>query len=421
MCLTLSGRKILFSVFVLLSVLFIYSACRKQDREEAIVERDLITRAKTWYSEQIVAEERKVLNEPYSVLSKTDDKRVFARMGKLQKLLRWSDAKTFKDGDLEYLIVPMSNLKEWQTQQYKGQRAMIFFKKSNDELSMQITEVLSLKSEMVPPNVVDVAHAWVSNSRGKSSAIVSASEVHIVFYDKNYTQLSSARYRNGKWVEGKLELRNVKGTPNRERAVSTITTLSSCNCTDYYLIGYFYDLATGQIISAHILASYSICEGGYSYPPYGGSPGDGGSSACADVDYQLSALVSSGYADNKVISRDEEHIDPVTRTRLYEWILRKGGGYEIVANLKGTHTKVPYTTDFTLQWAWKNLEYLNIFRRGLVVVGTVEPSSDFFQWHYSSFISRGYLRYKVNYTVTCMGRPVSNIVSYDGWGEFSAN
>ena len=417
----LSGRKILFSAFCLIGISIMYSACRKQDREEVIVEKDLIQRAKTWYATQIVAKETKVLNEPYAVISKTDDRRVFARMGKLQKLLLWSEAKVFNEESLEYVVVPMSATKSWQNQKYLGQRAMIFLRKANGDLMMQVVEVLAAKSILSPPDLISTANAAFRSKHGKTSDFKFDSEVNVMFYDENYRHLGSIRYDNGRWNQSKVELRNVKGSPGKERPVSTVTTLSSCNCTDYYLVGYFYDLETGQIISAHILASYAICEGGYSSPQYGEAPGNDSYDACSTAEAQLADLISTSQAANSVSSRDESYLDAITRTRMYDWILRTGGGYQIVAIMKGTHTKVKYTTDASLQWSWKNLEYVNIIRTGFVAIGTVEPSSDYFEWHYSTFISRGYIRYRINYSVSCGGRLMSNIVGYDGWGEFSAN
>lgn len=421
MCSTLSGRKILFSVFGLIGLLIINSACRKQDREEVIVEKDLIQLAKAWYTNQIVTKENKVLNEPYTVLAKTDDRRVFARMGKMQKLLLWSDAKVFKTENLEYAIVPMAAIKAWQNQKYQGQRAMVFLKKTNGDLKMEIIEVLSLKNAVTQPELISTGNAAFRNRQGKLSDLNYAADVNVIFYDENYKHLSSLRYQNGRWSQDKLQLRNLKGTPDKTRAVSTVTTLSSCNCTDYYLIGYFYDTQTGQIISTHILASYAICEGGSGSPQYGSEPANDSYDACSVAEGQLSELVGSSQATSSVSSHSTEYLDGITRTKLYEWVLRTGGGYKIIANMKGTHTKVLYSTDPNLQWSWQNLEYLNIIRTGLVAIGTVEPSSDYWKWHYSTFISRGYIRYRINYSVSCGGRPVSNIVSYDGWGEFSAN
>jgi hypothetical protein len=420
---TLSAKKILFFVAGLITLVIMYSACKKQEAEGMMAEKDLIQSAKSWYTTQIVEKERQVLSEPYSVIPKRDDRRVFARMTKLGRLLNWSEARlTIQDG-LEFAIVPVGSSGAWQNTNYKILRAMVFFRDEKGKLSMRIVEMISMKEKDFGSDLYGIAGtAFLNMHLGKATAKPGL-EANIIFYDEAYRQLSSHQFIAGSWKNAKLQLKNLRGSPNKQRPVSTVATLSTCNCADYYLIGYWYDTDTGEVVSWEILASYSVCDGGQSTPGYGSapSPEPAPDDACTDGEALLHELVSSSQESNEISSRDETATGPITRTKIYDWVLRTGPGWNITATLKGTHVKVQHSTDPNLQWAWQNLEFLNISRVGFVAGGNVEPASDYFQWYYGTFISSAEIRYRVDYSMTCAGRPMSSVNRYEKWGQFSAN
>jgi hypothetical protein len=91
--------SLFFSVFVL-------SSCHKQPILNSVGNSNFVMVSQSWFESNIVSKEKELLLTPYSVLPKKASSRIFARMGKIEKLLDWKEAKQFKSKDVTFILCP---------------------------------------------------------------------------------------------------------------------------------------------------------------------------------------------------------------------------------------------------------------------------------------------------------------------------
>lgn len=90
------------------ATMLFYSACRKQTDSTQSPD-SFAASAKSWFQKEIVQKEKDMLAKPLSILPKDAYSRIFARMGKLNDLMNWNEARQYNQNGLYYLLYWLNN------------------------------------------------------------------------------------------------------------------------------------------------------------------------------------------------------------------------------------------------------------------------------------------------------------------------
>ncbi len=179
-------------------------------------------------------------------------------------------------------------------------------------------------------------------------------------------------------------------------------------CTTWYLVGFWYDLETGQVVSTEILDQWNTCESGAPPEGYGESPEPPLEEDCSSSGPAgLSDMISSSTPDNELLGISLLAGTSDTRTKKYEWKIRKGLGWYIFSFDKGVHRKVA-NQNTNLQWEWETLTHENLSLVGVVLGGSIEYNTLYSNADVGVYIAKMNLTFKCKYSFICKGSPISS-------------
>jgi hypothetical protein len=243
----------------------------------------------------------------------------------------------------------------------------------------------------------------------------------MIFYDENYQQDGSFQIKNGSWSPAKVGLKN-RATV-KERPLGTRTQRTTCQtCTHWYLVGFWYDTQTLQVVSYEILDEWDECteNGPPTDPGYGESPKPPIDEECS-VSTQLALNdLSNATTCDDLLSVSTISQTSITRTKKYEWCILRSIGWYLFSFEKGVHIKIRNTNP-NLQWVWQSLEHLGIGRVGVVIGGSAEYSLISATPTLGLYYAIMSLDFKVNYSVFCKGSPFSVELIYNSAKAFHVN
>lgn len=418
-------RPKLWLVLLLLSgaTTLLYTACRKQFGNTTD-NASFIGIAKNWFEREIVKKENDMLAAPITSLPKDAYARIFARMGKLNDLLNWNNVKMYNQDGLEYALVPVEQTsKPFRNQNFEASRAVVFFKEPAGEMQMNIVEVISKKGGSLSMSIADIVNVAFKNKYLNNSNPIGNLSASINFYDKNYKTQSSFQTNNGIWSKANTKFINKKGATSKRRIASTINQRSTCQtCTTWYLIGYWYDTQTGQVVDFEILDQWEECSQTEQPPPgYGETPDQPVDEDCSVTGTSaLNELANGSSVSTETQSITTTETTADTRTKKYEWIILKNTGWHLFSWEKGIHQKTANTNP-SLQWKWQSLEHQNISMVGVVIGGSIDYSLISATPTIGQYNAIMDLDFKVKYSVVCKGSPISMELVYNSNKNFDVN
>lgn len=353
-------------------IILAYPACRKQSSNTSDP-NSFIEIAKDWFQSEIVQKEQEMLATPFTTLPRNSYSRTFARMEKLGALLDWQEAKEYERSNLQYIVVAVKqDRKPFNNKSFEAARAFVFFKNSSGQMSMNIVEVLSFKDKALGTSLHDIVSIAFSNKHLNLRSTVNNLSASIIFYDTEYKTESSYQFSNGSWAKAKISVVNKRGSTAVRRVASTMGQRTTCQtCTTWYLIGFWYDTQTGQVIDYTILDQWDECTDG---PPYGddGSGGNsGGDEDCLNNCIETSNNLSEVQVDSETVGYDIGTIDQLTKYKNPKWRILKNLTWSLYSQENGVVKLVDPDTD---KWQWESLTHGPITKEGFSIGGSVTYS-----------------------------------------------
>lgn len=270
-------RIILFFPVLLTLVTALFITCKKQNNSTLQNSGDLIKKAQNWFENVIVKKEKDMLATPYSVLPSYAPERKFARMRGLNVLLDWTSAIEYKINGIDYVVALVKqDIKPFPNKNFEAARSLVFYIDNTGNMHMKIIEILSKKGGSLGQNIQSIANIAFVNEHFNKSYRIENLTANIVFYDEGYHHQSSFQLTNGTWLKGKVEIQNNEG-PAKTRPVPVKIGRTTCgSCQTWYLVGFLYDVNTGEVLRIDILAQWDECSDsdGYFSGSYGAPPQD---------------------------------------------------------------------------------------------------------------------------------------------------
>lgn len=246
-----------FTAFFVVSLL-VFTACNKDHSSDVQDKSSAIENAHFWFTTEITQNENNRIGWSSE------------RIKEFSAKVLWNDAKEYGNGLDNYVVAAIEEeRKPFDNKNFEAARCLVFYKDASGAMRMDFIEMLSEKNQMLEGNITDIAANAFYNKQNKSKRKIGNINASILFYDKYYYPESSFQIKNGLWTSALVAL-TVKKEGNRVGVVSTMAQRISemDDCQTRYLIGYWYDTNTGEVISAQILYSWNPCE--EQAPSYGG-------------------------------------------------------------------------------------------------------------------------------------------------------
>ena len=259
----------LFVSGLILSLLFLTYACKKQ-AGSSTASVTLIENAKTWFETNVVTPEKEMLFNTKAILPLESPYRRFARMRKIDKFLNWESSKQYNLNGINFIITPISEKrKPFSNQEYEAFRDLIIYQDRLGNMKMTILEALGKKGTSLGNDIESIAYTAFTNmffnKTGRTNSDLNAT---VIFYNRYYSPETSFQITNGIWNNNKARLINLKKYPGQRPSTAARTTTCG-GCDTYYLVGYWYDIVTGEVISSEIIGEFDSCSDPSNYLPYG--------------------------------------------------------------------------------------------------------------------------------------------------------
>jgi len=349
--------------------MLLYTACRKQF--DSSIDSDSLTgAAKNWFEKEVVQREKDMLTASFTALPKDSYARTFARMGKLSSLLNWRKAKEHNQSGVQYVVVPVDQaVKPFRNQNFEAARAIVFFRNHAGDFQMHIVEAVSKKGGSLAMDISDIADLGFKNKYFSKSNTIGNLTASVNFYDQNYKTETSFQVNSGAWSQAKTVFVNKKGITTRRRIASTMNQRTTCQtCTTWYLVGFWYDTQTGQVVDYEILDQWDECTDNNPPPGYGDGSGDGG----IDYDCLNDCLNSANNITGQVVSETEgfdvNTVDAITKNKNPKWKILTNLTWSLHSQEYGVVKLVDPQTN---KWQWESLTHGPITKQGFTLGGTV--------------------------------------------------
>jgi len=283
-----------YSFLGLFLLTLLYTACKKQEESHGETSKVTIEDSKSWFKTNIVES----TDASKATFSKTSLKDKFASVKKLDKFLKWEEAKIFNTRELNYVVIPIDqSIKPFSNRNFQALRFLVIYKDQSKAMDMNIVEVVGKKGKPLEMDPKEIGNTAFSNMYFKEDKDLGRLNANILFYKKDYSFEKGFQVIAGKWSASNFVIvaMNPASDPSAsaldntmKRNLSSTKTLGVgeedpnaapvSGCHNMYLIGYWYDLNTGVIDSYEVLDHWlegSDCPGGGQTSPYGGTTDPG--------------------------------------------------------------------------------------------------------------------------------------------------
>ena len=225
-----------------------------------------------WFEDSLMKKERQKIFTDDSLPTNNFHNQFLSRLEKLNNEAKWEHSKSFQVLDRIFVYVPLeSNLNPFSNKNFQASRSLIFYQDRLGNCQMDIIEIISDKGEIFNSNLKEVAINAVLKKNFPNLVVSFTNDLNanVLFYDQNYMPTHSYRISKGGWSKSSFSLQNEK---RKITNFDSTPSFAESNCRNFVLIGYWYDLETGEILSWEILDSWTECLEGT-----GGDSGGGGS------------------------------------------------------------------------------------------------------------------------------------------------
>ncbi len=362
------------------SAVVLYTGCKKNDSAGPSFGKNLLDDAKSFYENDVILNESKRSTDTLALKEGAMGKP--GLMKKIGRLLKWNEAQEYTLNGTHFLVTPLDeNIRPFANKEYEAARCLIFYKDGASNMQMHIMEMVGQKSKPINGSVQEVAVAAFKNFNSGKNIMLGAVESNILFYDAQY------KYEKGFRVTNQLQ-----GAPLRlqhtiqvsKRPVLSTTgqrTTEADGCTIHYLVGYHYDLATGEWIDYEILTTWAECPQGENPPSFGGAGGSSGGSTPTDQCFNdctanMLSLSSEAAVASDLVSFDVSDgigsFGRLTKWQKPRWVCLKNLTWVLISEEEG---QIELANPRSNQWSWKYLEHKSITFSGASYGGSVTPDN----------------------------------------------
>lgn len=191
------------------------------------------------------------------------------RMEKIYNQALWSKSYMVQGFNGNYIITPIEeNLTPFPSNTYQASRFLGFFRDKTGKVQMKIVELLSAPGKMLVDNLYETEGKVLTNLVEGRSNEISGLTATILIYDKDYSSDQSFSVTSGQWKKDLVILFNTTQKPIRVKSVQPDGVKVNLyndeqeqpqSCETEYLVRYAYDMETGEILSASIIATWNVC------------------------------------------------------------------------------------------------------------------------------------------------------------------
>ena len=260
------GKQLFPFLLLFIAVSIFLFSCQKTER--IAIDSSEAAEAKSWFANNVLASESRMLAKPFSELPEMAPKRVLARMNKLTKKLDWSKAITGSADKLDYVLVPLQKDDLALKNNYFMKRVFVFYKYNNAPMQIQVVELLTKNQPAANP--VQLASALFERKVAARRLPAQIQDVKAFFYDKEYSTLDAYEIKNNQWQV--LQASCVNKQVSRQAAESEG---AHSNCEEWGVFRVTYD-ENGNEIERELLYTYWVCGGPSGDDPPEEQPGESG-------------------------------------------------------------------------------------------------------------------------------------------------
>lgn len=428
-----SGNLKLLMIFPLVLVLIggLYTGCRKSEGsgQEVVIDSE-VAKARAWFIKEVVDKERRLLSLNKMPSGQDSLRKIFARMTRVEKKLKWQEAKSYARNDVKFVVVPLDNIAQhFINKKYTASRSVVFYADESGKMDMHVIEILG--KEAATYNLQELSRTAFENRYFKKSDGYERLTANILFYDRNYANNGSYQLTNGAWSGGNFFLSFKKAFTARDRIMASYSQGSSCGtCTKMFLVGFWYDKVTFEVVDYEILAEWDECSEEYKEPEYGDGVTQTNNTDCMEECIKnIENLSGSSSTDNSTVSVTFQTISNIRKYKNIKWKIHRGFGWNIYSYEKGV---VRLADPATNKWVWESLEHERIALEGFALGGTVTPQEgsatpSFTPGTPNVLYAGMHLKYSIKFTPLCgdcigieeIIKPY--VISYEAGQIWSAN
>ena len=414
----------------LATVVFFSYSCHKNSSLNAADADGFSKKAADWFTDSVVAPEKKILALPFSVLAQNSNLRRFARMGRIDRILKWSDARSYNEAGMKYMVVPLDEkIKPFKNQKFEFFRDVVFYSSSSGPMKMAIIEVLSKENGSLGDDLDLIAHNTFRNRYLGQNEKMAGIDATVFFYGTNYTFDASFAVQGGIWGSTKAAIRtyrkssllpvpsvaSIKDGSILATPMKTIAGGAGCGCQTTYTVGVTYDINSGEVLGVDILDESSDCGNIHA------GEGDGGGGApqppdkdCLDACAQAASDLSNATTASDIVSTEITSIDALTKNYNPTWVCLKALTWALWSTEKGT---VKLTDSQHNTWQWETLVHDKIaltgFPAGGVEVVQESGTASFTPGTPNVLYAGMQLIYTVKYTPICNCPIIKDVASFN--------
>lgn len=350
----------------------IYTGCRKtENTSHDVIKDEEVSKARNWFLKEVVSKERKLLALNKMPAGQDSVRKIFARMTRIEKKLKWQEAKTYVRNDMWFVVVPLDiKAQPFKDKSTTAGRSVVFYSAEPGKMDMHVIEILGKNAAGF--NVLDLSRIAFENRYFNKADGYERMTANILFYDRNYVTNGSYKLTNGAWSGSNFFLGLKKAFTSRDRIMASISQGSSCGtCTKMFLVGFWYDKQTFEVVDYEILAEWDECVEVDRNPEYGDGVTATNSRDCMDECIKkIESLSGNSSTDNTTTSVTIETISNIRKYKNIKWKIHKGLTWSIYSYEKGI---VRLADPATNKWVWESLDHVKLALEGIVVGGTITP------------------------------------------------
>ncbi len=362
------SKKNFLTVFFFLatfaSVVTVFNACQKNALPNPHPDGTLVKFAQSWYTDTVLAQNNANTNIHY-----------LERMKSLGGLLEWSKAREYNENGVHMVVTPVQqDAKPFQNKAYEAAQSLIFYIDKSGQMQLKIAELMSGKNESLGKDVTPVVEKAFLHAYSDAKIAAPDIKTNIIFLNRNFNSAESFKIADGTMTKSNFKLLN---TSVSNAGGGTHTILSSSGYYEtWYLLGIWYDVDTGEVVSVDVLSTYQQCVGTCDqWSPVDDPGGTGGGSIndCLNSTLQnVSALSNGVYVTSEFVSDNVTDAGNLKKYRNPDWIVLKGPGWSLHSHEKGIVSLVDAPTN---KWQWESLDHVNITMAGQTYGGSLSPSA----------------------------------------------
>ncbi len=333
----------------------LFNGCKKNDAPDVQRERKLVELAHKWYTDTLLRSNAFM-----------QDSRYARRMKALNNLLDWQQAEAFYSNGMSYVVMPVKHdNKPFMNRSFEASQSIVFYVDNAHHVQIKLVEVVSNRDVSLNNQATAITRLAFLQSQSHTSDAAPGMNANVVVYDGAYKREKSYAVKNGRLYETGFKLQQ-QTFSNKEQAA-----LRGGYWETWYLVGIYYDVDTGEVISVNVLNTYQQCVGDCDTWGTIDEPGGSGSGVddCVASTYTNASLLSDGVTEVAELEKDNaSDLDPIRKNRELEWKILRGPTWALHSH---EHGVVRLEDPRTNTWVWESLTHGSITMSGMLFGGGI--------------------------------------------------